>query len=450
MSRGGPDPAGEAAPAGGPRSRPDPLAVHPPTVPPDATVPVPGSKSLTNRALVAAALAAGDSVVLGALQAEDTEAMIGCLRSLGVPVAPTWGPDGTGTVAVQGCGGRLPAVLGPLDARSSGTTSRFMLAVAALGADRVLLDGSPQLRARPMGPGLAALRRLGVEVVEHGRPGHLPVSVTGPMRGGEVTVSGDTSSQFLSGLLLAGPATQNGLLVAVAGPLVSRPYVDMTVEVMAAFGAGVEQPEPASWVVPPGGYRARSYTVEPDASAASYLFAAAALCGGRVTVEGLGKRSVQGDVGFVDVLAAMGAHVERTEGRTTVAGTGTLRGVEVDMADISDTAQTLAALAPFAQGPTRITGIGFIRAKETDRIGAVAGELRRCGVDVSEEPDGLVVQPGTPQPVVVQTYGDHRMAMAFALMGLRVPGIAIADPGCVAKTFPGYWDVLELLGVRLG
>jgi 3-phosphoshikimate 1-carboxyvinyltransferase len=436
---------------GGPAWPPDPLAVHPLEHPPDATVAVPGSKSLTNRALIAAGLARGASTLTGALRADDTEAMLGCLGALGVSTAVDWGPgDRLGRIDVHGSGGRIAGGGPPLDARLSGTTSRFVLPVAALADDPVRIDGAAPLRARPMGPTLDALRELGVAVAEHGEAGHLPVTVQGPLTGGELTVPGDASSQFLSGLLLAGPATLEGLVLELDGPLVSRPYVDMTVAVMRAFGAEVHHPDDRTWVAAPGGYRSTGYVVEPDASAASYLFAAAAISGGRVTVEGLGDRSVQGDVAFVDLLEAMGAEVERTAERTTVTGTGALRGVEVDMADISDTAQTLAAVAVFADSPTRITGIGFIRHKETDRIAAVVTELGRCGIDARAEADGFVVHPGDPVPATVATYDDHRMAMAFALLGLRAQGIRIADPGCVAKTFPGYWETLASLGARLG
>jgi 3-phosphoshikimate 1-carboxyvinyltransferase len=437
--------------ASGPRARPDPLPIHPLAAPPDAVVAIPGSKSITNRALLAAGLARGTSELTGVLRADDTEAMLGCLAGLGVDASAVWDDaTGNGTVTVVGCAGR-PTGGVALDARHSGTTSRFVLPAAALAEVPVRVDGSAQLRARPMGPTLDALRSLGIDVVEHDQTGHLPVTVRGgPIRGGEVTTAGEASSQFLSGLLLAGPSTRDGMVLRVQGPLVSRPYVEMTASVMAAFGAAVEQPDPATWVVPATGYRAGAYRVEPDASAASYVFALAALTGGRITVEGLGDGSLQGDVAFVDVLSSMGAHVERTAERTTVQGTGVLRGVEVDMAQISDTAQTLAAVAVFAEGPTRITGIGFIRHKETDRIAHPVAELRRCGIDAREEPDGFVVHPGTPHPAVIQTYDDHRMAMAFALVGLRAPGISIADPACVAKTFPGYWDVLESIGARLG
>ena len=457
MSPPPPPPPAPAAP---------PVEVEPLATPPDVTVAVPGSKSITNRALVVAALAEGTSVLEGALLADDTEAMVGALRALGVDVDVAGGPDGAPRLTVHGRAGRLggPAGAAPatVDCRLSGTTARFVLPLAALADGPTRVDGAPPLRRRPMGPSVAALRTLGAEVTDEGGAGHLPVQVGGgPLRGGALAVPGDVSSQFLSGLLLAGPAMATGLAVELASPLVSRPYVAMTVAVVRAFGGQVGDPadgaDPADspgrgdggrYVVAPGHYRARRYAVEPDASAASYFFAAAAITGGRVRIEGLGRASLQGDLGFVDVLARMGAEVEVGEHATEVRGTGRLHGVEVDLADLSDTAQTLAAVAAFADGPTRITGIGFIRGKETDRIGAVVRELARCGVEAHEEPDGLVVHPDVPRPATVETYDDHRMAMSFALLGLRAPGIRIADPGCVAKTFPGFWVALDRLRGR--
>jgi 3-phosphoshikimate 1-carboxyvinyltransferase len=236
-----------------------------------------------------------------------------------------------------------------------------------------------------------------------------------------------------------------GLVARLVGELVSQPYVELTVAVMAGFGVTVGRPDERTWVVDPQPYEATDCTVEPDATAASYVFGAAALLGGSARVHGLGEGALQGDVAFADLLARMGARVERTSTSTTVTGTGTLRGIEADMAQISDTAQTLAVVAVFAEGPTRISGIGFIRGKETDRIAAVVAELRRLGIDAVEEADGFVVHPGPVHEGTVRTYDDHRMAMSFALAGLRVPGIRIADPGCVAKTFPGYWRLLDEL-----
>jgi 3-phosphoshikimate 1-carboxyvinyltransferase len=334
-----------------------------------------------------------------------------------------------------------------LDLRLSGTTSRFLLPVVALGRGRYRLDGRAPLRARPMGPVLAGIEALGARVEPHGRPGHLPVTVVAPggLAGGRVDVPGDASSQYLSGLLLAAPYTPGGLRLRVTTSLVGRPFVDMTADVMAAFGVDVEMDD-AEFTVPAGRYRATDYRVEADASAASYLLAAAAICGGRITVEGLGSQSRQGDARFADLLAAMGADVSRSANATTVAGAGPLRGLgDVDLSDMPDMAQTLAVVAVFADGPTRVRGVGFIRGHETDRIAAVVRELRRCGIDAREEPDGFVVHPGTPQPARVATYEDHRMAMSFALLGLRAPGIEIEDPDCVAKTFPGYWQALDEL-----
>ncbi|MGE0309899.1 MAG: 3-phosphoshikimate 1-carboxyvinyltransferase, partial [Acidimicrobiia bacterium] len=263
-----------------------------------------------------------------------------------------------------------------------------------------------------------------------------------------IELPGDTSSQFLSGLLLSAPCMAEGLTITITTPLVSRPYVDMTIAVMRSFGAVVTEPQHNIFVVSPGGYRAVDYDIEPDASAASYPWAAAAIAGGSVTVQGLGTDSVQGDVAFVDVLEQMGAVVERHRDHITVTRTGTLHGVDVDLTDISDTAPTFAVVAAFADSPSRATGIGYIRNQETDRIAAVVTELRRCGIAATEEPDGFTVTPGKAHSATVRTYDDHRMAMSFALIGLVHEGIAIADPRCVAKTYPQYWAMLEELQDR--
>jgi 3-phosphoshikimate 1-carboxyvinyltransferase len=419
----------------------EPLLISPVDGPLDAVVQVPGSKSITNRALICAALAEGTSTLTGVLHADDTEAMVGCLQALGIDVQADWG---SGTVVVAGCGGQIPAAEATLDCRLSGTTSRFILPAAALGSGRYVVDGREPLRRRPMAPTLDALRAMNVRVEELGEANHLPVAVTGPMAGwGVLDLPGDASSQFLSGLLMAAALDADVVLRLVPGRIVvSRPYVDLTIAVMNEFGQ-FEALGQDSWAFEARMYTARDLHIEPDASAASYFFAAAAICGGSVTVEGLGTGSLQGDVAFVDVLAQMGAEVDKQDGRITVTGTGVLHGGTFDFTDISDTAQTLAAVAPFADSPTTVTGIGFIRGKETDRIAAVVTELRRLGIAATEDEDGFTIQPGTPQPGIVQTYDDHRMAMAFALLGLRVPGIQIADPDVVGKTFPGYWDTLS-------
>ncbi|PPK90831.1 3-phosphoshikimate 1-carboxyvinyltransferase [Kineococcus xinjiangensis] len=404
------------------------------------TVRVPGSKSVTNRALLCAALAQGTSTLSGALLADDTRAMLDAVRALGAGVDLD---EATRTVVVSGLASTdgLTASGGVhVDARQSGTTSRFVLPALALLAGRSVLDGSEQLRVRPFGPLVEALRHLGAQVEDLARPGNLPVAVSGPVRGGRVALPGHLSSQFLSGLFMTAPLMPEGLSVELTSPLVSVPYLEMTAAVMRAFGADVE-----GLHVRPGGYRGCDYAIEPDASAASYFLGAAAITGGRVTVEGLGTASLQGDVRFADVLERMGARVERTPDRITVTGTGVLRGVEVDMVDISDTAQTLAAVAVHAEGPTRVRGIGFIRGKETDRIAAVVTELRRAGIDAIEDDDGFTIHPGTPAPTRFETYDDHRMAMSLALLGLRTPGIEIDNPRCVAKTYPNYFHDLAQL-----
>ena len=419
---------------------PDPFPIEPLTSPPDCTVTLPGSKSITNRALVAAALAEGDTTLEGVLFAEDTDAMIEGLRALGIPVETD--PDAA-RARVQGCGGDLPGIETTIDARQSGTTGRFLTPMVALGAAPVVVDGEPQLRDRPMADQVVALREMGVTVEELGEPGRLPLRLTGPLRAAGIALPADVSSQFLSGLLLAGAVP--GLDARLTTAAVSRPYLDMTAAVMRSFGAEVSDDDGTAWTVG-GGYRSPgTYVIEPDASAASYFLAAAALTGGRVRIEGLGSASLQGDIAFARVLGEMGAEVDLGTHHVEVQGRE-LRGIEVDLRHISDTAPTLAVVAAFADGPTTITDIGFVKGKESDRIAAPVCELQRAGVDAEEIAGGMVIHPTRrPLGATFDTYDDHRMAMAFALVGLVVPGVAVRNPGCVAKTFPGYFEALEQL-----
>jgi len=411
--------------------------VEPLSNPPDATVVIPGSKSITNRALPCALLANGNSTLIGILDSDDTVAMLSVIGQLGAQIT-YHSVDNLPAVTVAGVNNTLRSGPRALFVNMSGTTARFTPPLAARGEGEYHIDGDPQMRNRPMNTTTAALRSLGVAIDADS----LPMTVTGGLTGGKTAVPANVSSQFASGLLLAAPGTPGGLDLELTGEVVSQPYLDLTIEVMRAFGADVTQ-NGSSYSVASTPYRASDYRIEPDASAASYFFAAAALTGGRVRIEGLGPSALQGDVKFVDVLELMGAQVTRYANAIEVQGTGTLRGVDVDMRHISDTAQTLAAIAPFAEGPTRVTGIGFIRNKETDRIAAVVNELQRLGVDAVEEDDGFAITPGPVTPGAVRTYDDHRMAMSFALIGLMSPGIEIEDPGCVSKTFPTYWDVLD-------
>ena len=397
----------------------------------DVTVPVPGSKSLTNRALVCAALAHGRSTITGALVADDTAAMSDCLAALGAEIA--WHGS---TVTVRGLDGEVSADGATLDARLSGTTSRFVLPLLALGAGTNRLDGLEPLRARPMAPMFDALRELGATVAEEGEPGHLPVTVKGPIGRGEASVRASLSSQFVSGLLLAAPAMPHGLRISLRGSLVAAPFVEMTTAVMREFGADVE-----GLSVAPGHYRGRTFAIEPDASAASYFFAVAAVTGGRVVVPGLGRHSMQGDLEFVRVLESMGASVEIGYDDVTVTGRP-LHGIDVDLGSMPDMAQTFAVVAACAHGESRVRGVSVIRGHETDRITAMVAELRRCGVEAEAHDDGFTIRPRPLQPAVVETYDDHRMAMSFGVLSLLEPGITVDDPSVVAKTFPGYWDVL--------
>jgi len=407
------------------------------------TVRPPGSKSITNRALVCAALAAGRSLLPGALESEDTRVMIDSLRRLGLCVEHD---PAEATISIEGCAGRLPVTQADLYAANSGTTIRFLTALVALGHGRYRLDGTPRMRQRPIQDLLDALRPLGANARSETDSGCPPVVVEAAgLRGGRTEVAGSISSQFLSALLMAAPCAESPVEIAVRGRLVSEPYVRMTLGVMRAFGVEVEHDELQHFRIPAAGsYRACRYPIEPDASAASYFFGAAAVSGGRVTVEGLSRHSLQGDVAFCECLRRMGCRVEYGEESITVEG-APLRGIQADMNAISDTVPTLAAVALFAEGPTTITGVGHIRHKETDRLAAVATEARRLGAEVEEHADGLTIRPGALHGAEIQTYDDHRMAMSFALVGLRIPGVRILDPECTGKTYPGFFDDLKRL-----
>ena len=423
------------------------VMIEPLLDPIDAVVTIPGSKSHTNRALLCAALARHESKLSGLLHADDTAAMISALGQLGRPVSVVDDDAAGTTVTVEGSdhGFDQPDNQRPvsLDVRQSGTTGRFLLPVLAASNGRFVLDGDEQLRARPFGPQLTALRQLGADIGGDS----LPLAINGRrLAGGLISVAGNVSSQFLSGLLMASPLFATDTVINLDGDLVSRPYVELTLDTMAAFGVDVEVDwDQARFTVPVTPYEGATLAIEPDASAASYFFAAAAMVGGRVRVNGLGRHTVQGDLGFVYLLERMGAKVVVADDYTEVTGTGTLRGIEADMADLSDTAQTLAVVAAVASSPTTVTGVGFIRHKETDRIAATTTELRKLGIEAEATDDGFIIRPGPLQAGIVDTYDDHRMAMSFALLGLVSPGIGIANPRCVAKTFPHFFSVLESL-----
>lgn len=423
---------------------PDAIEIQPASSPIDAAIRPPGSKSITNRALVCAALARGASTLRGTLASEDTEVMIESLGRLGVLITSQ---DAGQTLFVEGCGGTLPSSGAELFVANSGTTIRFLTALAALGHGRFRLDGVKRMRQRPIGDLLDALGQLGADAVSENGNGCPPVVVQADgLPGGVATIRGEISSQYLSGLLMAAPLAEHSVTLVVEGPLVSRPYVHMTLAVMKSFGVDVANDATDSSLerieVPRGEYRSCEFTIEPDASAASYFWAAAAITGGRMRVDGLSRFSLQGDVAFCDALARMGSRVDYADDSITVTG-GDLRGIDLAMGHISDTVQTLAAVALFANGPTRIRNVAHNRHKETDRIGDLATELRRLGAEVTEHEDGLTIVPKKLRGAEIETYDDHRMAMSMALVGLGQPGVAIKNPGCTAKTYPAFFEDLR-------
>jgi 3-phosphoshikimate 1-carboxyvinyltransferase len=411
------------------------------------TLALPGSKSITARALFLAAAADGVTTLVRPLRSDDTEGFAEGLVRLGYRVGRTpdaWQVDGR----PQG-----PAVAeADVYCRDGATTARFLPTLAAAGHGTYRFDASPQMRRRPLLPLSRALRDLGVDLRHEEAEGHHPLTVRAAgVEGGDVVLDAGQSSQYLTALLLLGPLTRRGLRIRVTD-LVSAPYVEITIAMMRAFGVEVTR-EGDVFVVPPGGYRATTYAIEPDASTASYFFAAAALTpGAEVTVPGLGTGALQGDLGFVDVLRRMGADVSVDAGATTVRGTGELRGLKVNMRDISDTMPTLAAIAPFASAPVRIEDVANTRVKECDRLEACAENLRRLGVRVATGPDWIEIHPGTAAApgTQIRTYGDHRVVMSFAVTGLRVPGISFDDPGCVRKTFPGFHEAFAELRRSIG
>ncbi len=425
----------------------DRLEIVPLTKPPAATLRVPGSKSITNRALLLAALSQSGCTLDGALRSEDTEVMIAALRALGFTVGTPEERADRIEVDRPSQERIIPASEADLFVRNSGTTMRFLTALVSLGHGRYRLDGIPRMRERPIQDLLDALGQLGVRARSEAGNGCPPVIVeSAGLHGGLARINGDVSSQFLSGLLMAVPLADQPTTIKVAGTLVSRPYVEMTLALMREFGVQVVTDAPLTYFHVPASQRYKPiyYSVEGDASAASYFLAAAAITGGQVTVDGLSRHSLQGDIRFLDVLGEMGCDVERGDCSLRTRG-GPLRGIDVDMNDISDTVMTLGAVALFADGPTTIRNVAHIRHKETDRLAALAAELRRVGADVDEFADGLRITPRPLHGAEIATYNDHRMAMSLALVGLKVPGVVIKDPGCVAKTYPNFFSDLEKL-----
>jgi 3-phosphoshikimate 1-carboxyvinyltransferase len=424
-----------------PPSLPDPLPIEP-RGPIEGRVRPPGSKSLTNRALLIAALAAGDSRLAGALESDDTVAMRQGLAQLGCHVDAAGDPW-----SVTGQGGKLRAPHTPLDCQNSGTTARFLTAAACLAEGPVVIDGDARMRERPIEDLVHALERLGARLEIQGEEGCPPVRVAGGgLLGGRAEIDARRSSQFVSAVLLAAPYAKNDVeLVLTDDILISRPYVDLTLQVMRAFGADADWTSEGHLRVNAGKtYAGRDYAIEPDASAAAYPLCAAAITRGRIVVEGFALDSIQADLALLPILEQMGCTVERTSEAITLEGPeGPLRAIDVDLNDLPDAALALAVVCLFADGPSQIRNVGSLRIKETDRLEALETELSRLGARAHATPDALRIEPGPLRGARIRTYRDHRMAMAFSLAGLRVPGVSIQDPGCVAKTWPDYFSMFE-------
>ncbi len=408
---------------------------------PEVTITVPGSKSYTHRAFVAAALSCGPCVIENPLISEDTSYTLEALRNFGVACRAE-----TGRVLIEGCGGRLEPFKNEIYLGNSGTSMRLLIALAALGSRPCVLTGSRRMCRRPVGPLLDALGQLGGEAVSLERPGCPPVRVQGGLRRcGQVRIDCGVSSQFLSALLLIAPYLEGETTLEVVKGPVSKPYVDLTIRIMENFGIEIQR-RGYTWfrINGPRVYGAGDYKVPPDMSQAGYFWAAAALTGIRVTVAGATMAGGQGDTRLVDLLVQMGCRKEVEGDGISLTG-GPLEAIEADMGDMPDMVPTLAVVSAFARGTTRLFNVGHLRAKESDRLAAVTEGLARMGIEARADGSCLEIRGGKPRPAVIDPYDDHRIAMSFAVAGLRVAGVKIAAENCVAKSFPGFWKVLGQL-----
>jgi len=411
-----------------------------------ATIKVPGSKSITQRALIAAALADGESTLLGPLESEDTRYTAAALEQMGVTVVK----DGDKWI-VRGNGGRITTPDKEIFLGNNGTATRFLTSVAALGTGTFQISGDERMAERPILPLMEALRGWGVDIASINKNGCPPLLIkAGGLSGGKTILPEGKSSQYLSSLLLVAPYARQQAELDVEGAILSLPYVIMTLAVMEAFGIRVEANEALnSYSIPRGIYRARKYAIEGDASNASYFYAAAAVTGGEVTVPNVPVPSLQGDAAFVALLARMGCQVNKKGDGLTVSGPEELRGITIDMGDMPDVVPTLAVVASQATGRTTIKNIAHLRIKECDRLHVMAVELAKMGARVRELDDTLIIEGKDPETPMhgaeINTYNDHRIAMSFAVAGLVVPGVKILGEECVAKSFPDFWERFALL-----
>jgi len=396
---------------------------------------VPGSKSLTHRALIVAALAEGESLLKNLLLAEDTLLTISALKQMGIKIEIL-----NNTAKIYGKNGKISSPKNPIYLGNSGTSMRLLTAICALGKGQFILTGNERMQQRPIQPLIDALKIWKVDAYTEKDNGCPPVIIKADgIKGGKTEIDASISSQFVSGLLLAAPYAENDCIIEVKGRLSSRPYVDLTLKVMKDFGIQVENKDYQYFFVPKGNYKAKDYIIEGDCSTASYFWAAAAILKGEITVSPINADSAQADIGFVWILEKMGCKVEIKENGIKVIGKD-LKGISVDMNNMPDVVPTLAVVAAFAKGVTEIKNVAHLRYKECDRLHALANELKKIGINVEEKKDGLIIEGGKPHGTIIETYNDHRIAMSFAIAGLKVPGIEIINPDCVKKSFPGFWE----------
>ncbi len=425
--------------------------------PVDWTVEVPGSKSMTNRALLMAALAEGKVTLDGVLFSDDSRHFLESLVSLGFTVDIN---EPEKTVTVLGCGGNIPKKRAVINVGSAGTAARFLTAMLGFSDGEYTIEASEQMKKRPMQELFSLLTGVGAKITYLETEGHLPVQICGrrnPKAGRDQSKADGTplqlsldiskSTQFLSALLLISPMVQQGLDICITSEKTDGSYIRITRKMLADAGVEVKYDGKNYRIDPKAVYQKKHYQIEPDVSAACYFYAAAAITGGRALVKHVHKDNSQGDMKFLDVLTQMGCTVtEKTDGiEVTGPAEGALKGIEIDMNDFSDQALTLSAIAPFCNSDVHITHIGHIRGQECDRLHAMSEELTKRGITCTEEPDAITIKPGTPSPGIVSTYEDHRVAMSFALLGLKVDGIVIDNPSCCRKTFENYFDLLDQL-----
>ncbi|MBT4192006.1 MAG: 3-phosphoshikimate 1-carboxyvinyltransferase [Candidatus Diapherotrites archaeon] len=406
---------------------------------------IPGSKSYANRALVIAALAKGTTTLANLPSCDDTKYMLEAIKLLGAKV------EEVSKTEVNVTSPEKLSYNGEINVGGAGTAMRFLTSLCSLGVGDVILSGNERMCERPIEDLVRALETnvdgtiIAKNKTENGeRCPPLQIDSFG-LKGGTIKLKGTTSSQYLTSILLSAPKAKDEVTVEIVGELSSKPFVDMTIDIMKTFGVNVKNNNYESFLVPKASYLAKEYFVESDSSGVSYFLAAAAITGGKIKINNINPDSAQGDIHFIEVLEKMGCKIEKGENYLQIESDGELKGIEVDMNAMVDTAQTLAVLASVAKGKTKITNVGSLKVKETDRITAIKNELEKCGITVEAGEDYLVIEGGKPTPAQIETYDDHRMAMSFAVLGLTVPGIKIENPTCVSKSFPEFWELFDSL-----